>query len=117
MPLSPEFLAPSADGLVSRAHDIDRFLGLYRAELSRIPAEAGGAEAVLEEVNDLADLLRIVEELWETVSGRTVRLYEELQDGVLTAEVERELASHGEKRRRYLTFAAAAGIRVPTPAY
>lgn len=114
--MPPEFADLFVEGLVSRAHDIDRFLALYRAELSRIPAQREGAVAeVSGELSELEDLLGIVEDLWETVSDRTARLFDEMQSRTLAAQVERELASHDEKWHRYVTFAAAAGIRVPAP--
>src|SRR5690606_22390672 len=113
-----EFADRFVEGLVSRAHDIDRFLALYRAELSRIPAERDEPAAhVREELQELDDLLRVVEDLWETVASRTARIYEEMQDRASAEEVERELSSQGEKWHRYLTFAAAAGIRVPAPVH
>lgn len=116
--MSPEFVDLFVEGLVSRAHDIDRFLALYRAELSRIPAEREvTAGPVREELQELEDLLRVVEDLWETVSSRTARIYEEMQNRESAEAVERELASQGERWHRYLTFAAAAGIRVPSPVH
>jgi hypothetical protein len=114
--MSPVTVDLNVEGLVSRAHDVDRFLALYRVELSRIPADRDdAADAMHAELEELGDLLGIVEDLWETVAGRTARLYEEMQSRVLSEQVERELASHGEKWDRYLNFAAAAGIRVPVP--
>lgn len=114
--MSPAIMDLCVEGLVSRAHDVDRFLALYRVELSRLPADPGNpTDAAGAEMADLEDLLGIVEDLWETLSERTARLYDEMQSRVLAAQVERELASHGEKWNRYLSFAAAAGIRVPVP--
>ena len=115
--MSTQCVDLSVEGLINRAHDIDRFLALYRAELARIPADDGYAlDAVRTEIEELEDLLLIVEDLWEAVSGRTARLYEEVQNRVVAeSEVHHELATHSEKLRRCFTFAAAAGIRVPAP--
>lgn len=103
------------ESLVGRAHDVDRFIALFRAELSRLPR--GGDQATREELEELGDLVRVVEDLWETVSSRTVRLHEDSRLRGLDAQVEEELAAHGERWTRYLSFADAAGIRVPSPAH
>lgn len=104
------------EGLMGRAHDIDRFLALYRAELASLPADRGEASEELRgEMEDLEDLLQVVEELWTTVAGRTARLYGEVQERMALAESADELALPGEKWRRYFAFAAEAGIRVPAP--
>lgn len=103
------------EGLISRAHDIDRFLALYRLELARIPAEEQETgDPVQLELEELDDLLRVVEELWGSVAGRTARLYEELQERAFAVGGE-AIALHDAKWNRYLAFAAAAGIRVPAP--
>lgn len=103
----------SVQGLVSRAYDIDRLLALYRTELACLPAEhIPDADSVRDGIAEISDLVTVMEDLWCIVAERSARLCGEMQARTADEQVDQEFAASGEKLHRYLTFAAAAGIRV-----
>jgi hypothetical protein len=115
--MSPHWIHLHAESLLHRAHDIERSILSFRAELARLPVdEVEDADALLRQVTELGDLLLMVEDLWEAVSGRASEMCEDAADRALRASAGGRSPAQEEKWRRYLVFAAAAGIRLPAPA-